>query len=852
MKRFYIIDAYSFIYRFYFAYKNTQLMNKQGIPTAAIYGFTKFLIKLIEEDRPEYLAVAFDVGKPTFRMEIYNEYKQNRLRMPDDLQIQIPYIKQIVRNLGIKTIELEGYEADDVIATLSKKFSEEAEIFILTGDKDALQLVNDRVRVYHKHKDGTIFYPATVKEKFGVLPEQVIDKLALMGDASDNIPGVKGIGEKTANMLVQQFGTLENLYQNLEKVSSPRLRNILEQGREAAFLSKKLIVLDNNLALDFKLEDFKFGNPDYRNIYDILKELEFNSIIQELNLERKKEIRVDFKILTDISDYIEGDVNFIFVQHLNRKFFIGLFNGNQVSVVCAADAYSIKKVLMSVKNTIVTYHFKKLLRLLGEERYYLDVDVFDLMIGYWLLGVSRKNFDFEQVIDEYLGIKISQTSDPQSLLLEDQYFEFVAQAAYVLAQFHEKLKTEFDELGLHRIYKDIERPLIYTLAYMEKVGIKVDLEELRHQQNVVIDIINKLQTEIYELAGETFNINSTKQLQYILYEKLGIKHGRRTKTGFSTDEKTLEKLKKEHPIIEKILAYREVTKLQNTYIKPLPQYVASDGRVHTTYNQVGTITGRLSSENPNMQNIPAREGLGREIRKVFVAEKGFKLISMDYSQIELRVLAHFSEDEALIESFMQDRDIHTSTAARIFSVEESDVTEDMRRFAKIINFSIIYGKTKYGLAADLKIPVIEAEKYIINYFALHSGVQDFLNRVVADARQKGYVKTMYGRIRFIPEIRSENFNEFSLGKRYAVNTIIQGTAADIIKIAMNRIYNTELIKDDTARLLLQIHDELVFEVKEDMIEETVTQFKEIMENVDRFKVPLKVNVGIGDNWYDTK
>lgn len=855
MKKIFIIDAYSFIYRFYFAYKNSSLMNKQGVPTAAILGFTKFLLKTIEDGKPDYLVIAFDVAKPTFRLNLYSEYKKNRLRMPDDLEIQIPYIKSIVKKLGIKTVELAGYEADDIIATLSAKFLDSADICILTGDKDIFQLVSDKVKV--QSKDGMVFSAADVKEKFGVFPENVSDKLALMGDASDNVPGVKGIGGKTAEKLVNEYGSLEKIYDNLDKITAERIRELLKDGKETAFLSKKLVVLNRNLPLEFKLDDFKLGELKYKNVLPLFKELEFNSIISQFNPEKNKGIERTFQMITEPEEYESGETNYLFLGSRDDGMDViiaGLYNGRDIYIF-KNDKERFIDLIGKISGIITAYDIKRVFRIMQTDEVFRGKDVRDLLIGYWLLSVSRETYDFSKVVKEYIGLNIDSIDNAGKedvLLLSRNEGQSVANSVYALYLLYKKIDTELISEELYEIYFGIEKPLIHTLYYMERIGIKVDKDELSVQKKRLDDVVKAVTGEIYEKAGEVFNINSTKQLQQILYGKLGIKPGRRIKTGYSTDEKTLAKMAGQNDIIKSILNYREVIKLLTTYINPLPQYIACDGRVHTTFNQVGTITGRLSSENPNMQNIPARSGFGRDIRKIFVAQQGFKLVSMDYSQIELRILAHFSHDSALIESFNQGKDIHTTTAVRIFGIKEEEVTSEMRRFAKIINFSIIYGKTRYGLAADLKISVKDADKYIRNYFSAHSGVSDFLDKVVKEAQKKGYVRTMYGRIRFIPEIHSDKSNTFSLGKRYAINTIIQGTAADIIKIAMNRIYDTDFIKNDSARMLLQIHDELVFEIREDIFTKVIREFREIMENVDDFLVPLTVGVGTGDNWYETK
>ena len=850
MKKLYIIDAYSFIYRFYYAYKNANLTNKQGLPTSAIFGFARFLLKFLAEDKPEYVAMAFDVSKPTFRFELYEKYKQNRIKMPDDLQIQIPYIKKLCDILNIKRIEMEGYEADDIIATLSAKLSSEAEISILTGDKDLLQLVSDKVKVYQRHKKGEILGPADVETTFGVKPDYVIDKLALMGDTSDNVPGVRGIGPKTATKLITQFGHIENLYEHLDEISAPKLRDLLISGKELAFLSKQLVILNKDLPLTFTLDDFKTVLFDTEKAKEFFDRLEFHSLLRDFGFGDKTVLNPSFKISNTLpSAFTKNDI-FLYYWKEGNYLHIALKQQDKIEVFLNKDHTFIEDFLLRAPGRIIVYRFKDLLKNLGPAKNFEKADVFDTMLAYWLLGEARRDYTFSLVIRNELGHRIEY--EQNSLLPEDNISAYIAKCVEALSLFYKKIKNEFEELDLDRVYYKIEKPLIYTLSYMERTGIKIDKAELERQSTKLQAIIKSLSEEITELAGEPFNINSTKQLQVILYEKLGIKHGRKIKTGYSTDEKTLNKIRKEHPIVEKILEYREYTKLLNTYIAPLPTYIAEDGRIHTTFNQTGTITGRLSSENPNMQNIPIRDKVGRDIRKIFVAETGYSLVSMDYSQIELRLLAHFSQDEALLSSFHANEDIHRSTAARIFNVRPDEVTDEMRRFAKIINFSIIYGKTQYGLAQDLKISVKEAGLYISNYFETHPGVADFLDKVVSRAKEDGFVKTMYGRIRYIPEMKSSNLNEFGLGKRYAVNTVIQGTAADIIKIAMNNVLHSAPIQQKKAAMLLQIHDELLFEIKDEELDNAAPAFQEMMENVDNFLVPLNINMAIGKTWYAAK
>ncbi len=873
-ERFVVIDGSSYFYRAYFAIRG--LSTKDGFPTNAIYGFVQMLRKVIKDLDPDYIAVAFDSKGPTFREEKYREYKSKRPEMPDDLSVQLPYIKDIVEAYNIKGIEMEGFEADDIIGTLVKRVKEsgrDIEIVIVTGDKDMFQLIGDGVFVYDTMRDIR-YGRAEVEKKLGVPPEKVVDYLALVGDSIDNIPGVPGIGHKTALKLLGQFDGIEDIARNVDKLTG-KLRKTFEENQELAFLSKDLATIRCNLEIEFDLEDFRLKEPDYARLRKIFKTLEFNSLLKDLPpevgidysgysvVESQNELKgildavlasgeVAFDTETTglnpmLSQLVgvsvawdEGKAIYIPLGHesggnLSRKdvegFIRSVFNDG-----------SIKKIGHNIKFDYLVFL---------KQGWPVKGIFFDTLIASYLLNPQKKSHSLDALSQEYLDhtpISYKEaTKGAKNLSLVDsgKVGVYCCEDADISLRLKRILEREIEKEGMEYLFYKVEMPLVEVLTYMEYWGVRIDVGKLEELSREFDDRLKSLTQEIYELSGVPFNINSSKQLAYILFEKLGLPPVRKTKTGYSTDIEVLESLKGAHPIVERIVEYRMYSKLKSTYIDALPKLVNPEtGRIHTSYNQTVTATGRLSSSNPNLQNIPIRGEEGKKIREAFVPEDGYIFLSADYSQIELRILAHLSGDTKLMEAFRKGEDIHSRTSMEVFG----DVSPELRRRAKVINFGIIYGMTPYGLSKQLGVDPKEAKEYIESYFSRYPGVKGFLDRTVREAEERGFVKTMLGRKRYIPELRSKNKNVRQLGVRTALNTPIQGSAADLIKKAMVDLFGRMREKFPRVRMILQVHDELVFEVPEGEVEGFGKVCKEVMEGAMELSVPLVVDMGTGRNW----
>jgi len=805
-----LVDGNSTLYRAYFAIRG--LSTSKGFPTNAIYGFVQTINKIEKEFKPSSISVAFDVAKKTFRNEIYSEYKAKRPPMPDDLVIQIPKIKEFLRLKGIPIWEFENYEADDLIATVAKEFSKKDKVLIVSSDKDLFQLINENIMIYQAGKDKIITEKET-EEKFGVPPSQIIDFLALMGDSSDNVPGVKGIGEKTAAKLLKEFKTLENLYENIEKVNPPSLKEKLLAGKSDAFLSKKLVILKS----DLKIQNIELNLKEEKKeeLKNFFKELEFYSLLKEM--ETNISISENIK---GISVYLKEDKIYFYDGEKVRK----------------AEIEELK----DLKEKIIIYQSKELFKKFFEKNLEAPTKFEDIEIAHYLLDPDKGSAPLDEIFSKYLNSKIEEEKD----LLKG------------LILLWEKLEEKLKEEGLNKIYEEIEKPLIEVLAKMEKEGVYLDLEVISDLSKKAEEKIKELENKIYKISGIEFNINSPKQLREILYEKLKcpppeIKTEK--KKELSTGEDALLQLKKMgYEIASFILEYREYFKLKSTYLDPLPHMRDKEGRIHTTFKQTQTSTGRLSSQNPNLQNIPIRSEFGGLIRKAFSSPEDKILVVGDYSQIELRLLAHFCEDPALLQSFYDGKDIHSSTASYLYKIKEEDVNSEMRRMAKTVNFGIIYGISPHGLAQNLGISREEAKEILEKYFKQFPKVKEFFGSLLEEARKILKVSTIFGRIRRIPEINSKNFNIRSNAERMAINAPLQGSAADIIKIAMINLYKDIKEKYKNTKLILQVHDELILETDINSAEEIKKWVKEKMENVVKLKVPLIANVAISKNWYGAK
>lgn len=870
-KRFIIIDGSSLMYRAFFALP--LLTSSEGIYTNAIMGFANMLGKILTDYEPEFVAVAFDKSRKTFRTDMYGEYKGQRAKTPDELKSQIPLLQEFLEALGIAFIEKDNYEADDIIGTLAKKSAAEGyEALIVTGDKDALQLIAPQVKVMLTKRgimDMQIFDEAAFKEKYaGLEPQKLIDIKALMGDSSDNIPGVPGVGEKTALKLLAQFGDLENLLANIENVSGKKLKEKLELNQDLARLSYKLATIYCDVDVDFVPDEYRLS-PDVLKLQSFCDKYELKTVLSRM----KKILADEFK--TDLQDEITLDFESSelppyqilnednvgeFKQSAQKEGEISLLvqtKGKAPSVaismmaVCAGGEIAILKDNFSLLDDILADE-NIVKNVYDVKSYYhagLDLQgrVNDALLMAYLLEPAKRSYAMN-VIRQIAGVE--ESMDYERLENEDGAVYDVMNLNEVCAKLQEKLAA----VQMDRLYRDIEFPLAKMLEDMEETGIYINeakLDEMNVQMN---SELNLLEQEIYELAGEIFNINSPKQLGEILFVKLGLPALKKTKTGFSTNAEVLENLIYAHPIIAKILDYRLLNKLKTTYLDGLKALINPETkRIHTSFNQTVTETGRLSSSEPNLQNIPVRTAEGRKIRSLFEPGEGYdRILSADYSQIELRIMAHMSEDKHFLEAFRQNQDIHLATAAQVFKVPIEEVTSQMRSRAKAVNFGIIYGISPFGLAKNLHISPKEAGEYIDNYLKECSGVKNFMEKIVKEAHEKGYVTTLFGRRRYLPAIKSRNFTQRSLAERMAMNTPIQGTAADIIKIAMNRADAAIKKAGLKSRILLQVHDELVLEVVDGEIKQVFAILREAMQNTAKLKVPLTIDINYGKNWAEAK
>ena len=891
-ERYVLIDGHSLAYRAFFALP-ADLATSSGQTTNAVYGFVSMLSKVLEELKPQAVVVAFDKGKPQFRLEQFEEYKAGRKPMPDSLREQMEIIHAVLDALRIPYLEEEGYEADDILATVTDMLPGDAEVFIVTGDRDALQLVSERVKVVANRKgitDIVVYDPGKVKERYGVLPEQVVDYLALKGDSSDNIPGVPGIGEKTAAALINQYGSLEEIYRHLQDIGSPKLRKALEENRETAFLSRELARMRRDAGLTADPREWRLKPWDEEEARRLFELLEFRKLYRRLEelyaglFGARGEGRAVARDLRAgaVHRLAGGDELTSFLRAAERAGQVAVYprlvgegfsRGDlaAVSFAVGEEVYHLamsegggRDILASILRAwqerpglrIDCYRGKELMVQCHKECGLMPECDFDVQLASYLLNPSGTRHELEEISRRHLGITLEVTAPGQLDLLGEGAEAPLEDAARALAvgRLVEPMEAEMNMMGLTRLFREVEIPLQRVLADMEVCGVRLDIEALRSMEQELQEELADLERRACQMAGEPFNLNSPQQLAHVLFEVLELPPVKRTKTGYATDVSVLESLKDRHPIVEVLLRYRELSKLLGTYVAALPRLVdPRTGRLHACFNQVVTATGRLSSSNPNLQNIPVRTPLGKSIRRAFVPtwDDGW-ILAADYSQIELRILAHLSGDPGLRRAFEEGRDIHAATACEVFGISPREVTEEHRRRAKAINFGIIYGMSPYGLAEQLGIEPQEAEVYISNYFKRFPGVRLFLDRTVEEALQTGYVTTLMGRRREIPELREGNLRLRRLGERLAFNTPIQGSAADIIKVAMIGVHRRLREEGMRSRLLLQVHDELVLEVEGEEAEAVEALVREEMEGAFRLEVPLVVETGLGRSWYEAK
>ena len=866
MKKLLILDSNSILNRAFYGVR--YLSAKDGTPTNAIYGFLNILLKLIKEQEPDYICAAFDVKAPTFRHKQYEGYKAQRKPMPEGLAAQMPLAKDVLRAMGVTILEKEGYEADDIIGTVAR-LCEESEIscFIATGDKDDLQLASDKTKVIltvtkSGYNETIIYDDKGVKEKYHVTPTEFIDVKALMGDPSDNIPGVKGVGEKTAMSLIEKHHSIEYIYENIDGIGlKGAMLQKMKDGREMAFMSKELATINRNTPIEFNAEECVFdGFENNGELYEILKRLELNSIIKKLDLSGVDNVKENEDIFKDFS-YQVGDKNMI----SGDKVTVVLdFDGDNISSAAVGagnnavvlneqddikellEDDSIAKVMFDVKEAIVKLNCRIDIKNIAD----------DTAIAAYLVDPAKNEYTIEKLASEYFGTVIEKPEVKQLSLLDDvetDRSEYLAKCAVALGVLNERIGDKIKENGQEKLYQEVELPLVTVLAHLEINGFLVDDHQLKEFADKLGEKIDALTNEIYMLAGEEFNINSPKQLGVILFEKLELKPVKKTKTGYATNADVLEKLRDKHPIVNFIMEYRQLAKLKSTYCDGLTAVVnPNTHRIHSVFTQTVTVTGRLSSTEPNLQNIPTRTELGREIRKMFVAKEGYVLVDADYSQIELRVLAHIANDETMINAFRNNEDIHAVTASQVLGIPLEDVTKEQRSSAKAVNFGIVYGIGEFSLAQDLHISVKEAKAYIESYLEKYHGVRNYMESIKEQAKKDGYVKTMLNRIRYIPELKSPNYNIRQFGERVALNTPIQGTAADIIKLAMVRVDNRLINEGLKSKLILQVHDELIVEAHKDEVDKVKQILSEEMQGAMELNVPLKVDMSTGHSWYDAK
>jgi DNA polymerase-1 len=864
-KRLILVDGSAMTYRAFFAFINNPLRNSKGENVSAIFGVANSLLKILREHEFTHIAVCFDTPKPTFRHELYAEYKATREKMPDELSVQLPLVKDLITALGIPVIEEEGYEADDVIGTLTKRAAtRECAVTLISFDKDFYQLLTmDNVSIIKpgrgKVSEETIS-KGDVKKKLGIAAEKVVDYLALVGDTSDNVPGVTGVGPKTAVKLLNEFESVGNLVKRRDQIAMKRVRETLDE--EQLMLSRRLVTIDTDVELSTTIASLEYQGKDNDRLRHLFSELDFTSLMGELDEGPETSLAFEEVSLEQLVAVLkkvknEASIECILIDGASCLA-LATSSGVWVTGIVSGDAKQIgalKSLLGGKKVMKISSNVKELLHMLNIEEIDTKSTFFDIGLASYLLDPSRGSHDLDSVALRFMNAVLLKKEDLLKQFKKEEISSAVLQGeiakhAHASLSLFGKMEKELRNENVEQLFLAIEMPLIGVLARMEDAGIMLDVDFFAGLSTDYEKMIKEIERNVYNLAGETFNIRSTKQLQQILYDKLKLMPTRKTKTGYSTDSDSLLALSSAHELPKEILRYRELYKLKSTYIDALPRLSDGNSRIHTTFVQTTAATGRLSSRNPNLQNIPARGDLGREIRKGFIAPHGRRLLSCDYSQIELRILAHLSQDKNLQDGFFKKHDIHARTAASVFGLPEADITREMRRRAKIVNFGIIYGMSPYGLAQELNITPEEGAVIINSYFKTYPGVKDWIDRIVEEATQQGCTETLLGRKRKIPELASDNFNTREFGKRIAINTPVQGSAADIIKQAMIRIEERLKAESVDAIMVLQIHDELLFEVKQDAVEDAARIIVEEMEQVLELSVPLVVDVGMGKNWFE--
>lgn len=884
-----LIDGHSILNRAFFGLPD--LTNSEGLHTNAVYGFLNIMFKILEEEKPNYLTVAFDLKAPTFRHKMFEAYKGTRKPMAEELRQQVPLMKEMLRAMGVKVVELEGYEADDLLGTIAFKGEKEGmQVAVVSGDRDLLQLATDhiQIRIPKTKKTGTEienYYAKDVIEKYQVTPREFIDVKALMGDTADNIPGVPGIGEKTAEALIVQYKSIENVHEHAAEVKPPRAATNIVEYWDQAVMSKELatICVEAPIEYDFKDARLEAITDLYtQDAFVMCKRLEFKNLLSRFSVDAKEaEVSVNYTCIetrkeadavwnkakgkhvafaiTPKSEDASSDGQMSLFAPVNENTFGGMaiaFSPEDVYYMKCGDELTSEAIGQSlIQCEASSYSVMELKELLKELPFSDDMKLhersrfFDASVAAYLINPLKGEYPFDDIAKDHLGIMLPGNADFVNKEKED-YVGLACHQAYVALLAKEPLEKKLKETGMNTLFEDIEMPLIFVLADMEQEGICMDASALKEYGQKLAVSIEELEKRIYEEAGEEFNINSPKQLGVILFEQLGLPNGKKTKTGYSTSAEVLDKLAFEYPIVKDILEYRQLTKLKSTYADGLMNYIEEDGKIRTSFNQTITATGRLSSTEPNLQNIPIRIELGKMIRKVFHPMKGNLFVDSDYSQIELRVLAHMSGDENLIEAFQRKQDIHRTTASQVFNVPFEEVTDLQRRNAKAVNFGIVYGISAHGLSQDLDISRKEAQEYIDKYFATYPKIKEYLDKTVEDAKATGSITTLFGRIRPIPELSSSNFMQRQFGERVAMNSPIQGTAADIIKIAMIRVHDRLLQEKYESKLILQVHDELLIETKECEKEQVIALLEEEMQHAVNLSVDMEVGTECGYDWYE--
>lgn len=881
MSKLVLIDGHSILNRAFYGVPD--LTNAAGLHTNAIYGFLNILFKILDEESPDYLTVAFDVKAPTFRHEMFKEYKGTRKPMPEELREQVPVMKEVLQAMGIRIIEQAGYEADDLLGTIAKRAEAEGiDVSLVSGDRDLLQIATDRIRIrIPKTKGGRTeienYYAADVEAKYQVNPVQFIDLKALMGDTADNIPGVPKVGEKTATDLMVQFGSLDGIYEHIDEVTKKSVKESLIQNKDLAYLSRELATIKLDSPLTYTLEEARVGNFFNEASYILFKKLEFKNLLNKFEKGvSNEEISASFHLVENLAE-----VEALFTRVLSDKDRqIGLKvvkeAGRHGELLGVALHLQEEGSFLVLKQGFLTEDYlKEKIALLGAQCRIATADIkseyaylqaqdtdrfFDVILAAYLLNPLKNDYTVEDIANEYLNLMLPEKGQAFGRLSfkdalnekPEDFLKYCCFEAYVCAQAAVCLQQKLEETQMDRLMREIEMPLTLVLFSMEEEGIRVNPEALKDYGEALSGKITELEQEIYSEAGCEFNINSPKQLGEILFEKMGLSGGKKTKTGYSTAADVLEKLSGEYPVVKHILEYRGLTKLKSTYADGLAAYIEDENRIHSTFNQTITATGRISSTEPNLQNIPIRMELGRQIRKVFIPKDGYCFMDADYSQIELRVLASMSGDERLIEAYRSHADIHRTTASQVFHIPFEEVTDLQRRNAKAVNFGIVYGISSFGLSEDLSISRKEAAAYIEQYFETYPQVKQFIDSLVKDAKKNGYAVTLYGRRRPVPELFSSNFMQRSFGERVAMNSPIQGTAADIIKIAMIRVFERLKKEGLKSKLILQVHDELLIETALEEEEQVRMILEEEMVHASSLAVELEIDLHVGINWYEAK